>query len=53
MMEGIELTNQEKNRMLGERETGKYVGILEADTIKQVKMKEKIKRIPQGNKKTT
>ena len=34
MMEGIELSNQEKIRMLGEKETYKYLGILEADTIK-------------------
>ena len=30
--------------MLGEKETFKYLGILEADTIKQVEMKEKIKK---------
>ena len=41
MTEGIELPNQEKIRMLGEKETYKYLGILEADTIKQVEMKEK------------
>ena len=40
--EGIELPNKEKNRILGEKETYKYLGILEADTIKQVKMEEKI-----------
>ena len=34
MTEGIELPNQEKIRMLGEKETYKYLGILEADTIK-------------------
>ena len=28
--------------MLGEKETYKYLGILEANTIKQVEMKEKI-----------
>ena len=38
MTEGIELLKQEKT--LGEKETYKYLGILEADTIKQVKMKE-------------
>ena len=37
----IELTNQEKIGMLGEKETNKYLGILEADTIKQVEMKER------------
>ena len=41
MMEGIELLNQEKIRTLGDKETYKYFGILEADTIKQVEMKEK------------
>ena len=40
--------------MLGEKETYRYLGILEADTIKQVKMKEKRKkRIPLENEKTT
>ena len=38
------MTNQEKIRMLGEKETYKYLGILEADTIKQVEMKENIKK---------
>ena len=37
----IELPNQDKIRTLGEKETYEYLGILEADTIKQVKMKEK------------
>ena len=32
--EGMELPNQEKIRMLGEKETYKYLGILEVDTIK-------------------
>ena len=39
--EGVELPNQVVIRMLGERETYQYSGILEADTIKQQKMKEK------------
>ena len=34
MMDGMEQPNQEKIRMLGEKETSKYSGILEADTIK-------------------
>ena len=38
----MELPNQDKIRMLGERETYKYLGILEADTIKQGEMKDKI-----------
>ena len=42
--EGIELPNQERIRMSGEKETFKYLGILQADTIKQIKMKEKFKK---------
>ena len=38
--EGIELTNQKRIKMFGEKETNKYLGILETDTIKQRKMKE-------------
>ena len=34
-------TKSRKIRKLGEKETYKYLGILEADPIKQVKMKEK------------
>ena len=40
----MELPNQEKTRTLGEKETYNYLGIMEADTIKQVEMKEKIKK---------
>ena len=40
----MELPNQDKIRTLGEKETYKYLGILEADTIKQKEMKEKIKK---------
>ena len=40
----MELPNQDKIRTLEEKETYKYLGILEADTIKQVDMKEKIKK---------
>ena len=35
MKERIEITNQEKIRTLGEKETYKHLEILEADTIKQ------------------
>ena len=42
--DGIELPNQDKIRMLGENETYKYLGILEADTIKQVEIKDKIQK---------
>ena len=41
LTEGIELSNQEKIRMLGEKEIYEYLVILEADTIKQAEMKEK------------
>ena len=40
-MDVIELPNQEKIRILGEKENHKYLKILEADTIKQAEMKEK------------
>ena len=40
--ERIELPNQEKIRILEETETYKYLGLLQADTIKQAEMKEKI-----------
>ena len=36
---GMELPNQHTIRTLEEKETNKYLGILEADTIKQVQMK--------------
>ena len=39
--EGVELPNQKAIRTIGEKETYKYLGILEADTIKQQEMKEK------------
>ena len=41
MMDRMERQNQEKIRTLKEKETYKYMGILEAETIKQVEMKEK------------
>ena len=40
--EGVKLTNQVVIRTLGEKETYKFLGILEADTIKQQDMKQKI-----------
>ena len=48
---GMELPNQDKIRTLREKETNKYLGILEADTIKQDQMKEKIKKVSQENQK--
>ena len=44
LTDGIELPNQDKIRTLAENKTYKYLGILEADTIKQVKMKNKIQK---------
>ena len=54
MTEGMELTNQDKIRTLGEKETYKYLGILKADTIIQVDTKEKNQKcVSQGNEKAT
>ena len=45
---------KKQTRRFGELKTQKYMGILEADIIKYVEMKEKNKkRIPQENGKTT
>ena len=52
--EGVKLPNQVVIRMLGVIEAYKYLGILEADTIKEQKMKEiKKKRIYQKSPKIT
>ena len=40
----MELPNQDKIRTLAENEIYKYFGILEADTTKQVEMKDKIQK---------
>ena len=40
LTDGMELPNQDEIRTLAEKDTYKYLGILEADTIKQVDMKE-------------
>ena len=42
IIDGMELPNQDQIRTLREKETYKYLGILEADAIKQVEMKVKI-----------
>ena len=53
-MEGVERPSQVKIRTLGKKETFKYLGILDADTIKQIEMKEKNEEIiSQNNQKTT
>ena len=44
LTDGMELPNQDKIRTLEEKETYTYLGILEADTIKLVEMKGKIKK---------
>ena len=38
----MELTNQDKIRTVGEKETCKYLGLLEAYTIKHLEMKENV-----------
>ena len=44
MTGGMELLTHDKIRTLEENETYKYLGILETDTIKQVEMKDKIRK---------
>ena len=44
MTDGMELPNHDKIRTLEENETYKYLGILEADNIKQVQMKDTIRK---------
>ena len=44
LTDGMELPNQDKIKTLAENKTYKYLGILEADTIKQVEMKEEKKQ---------
>ena len=44
LTDGMELPNKDKIKTLAENETYKYLGILEADTIKQAEMKEKYQK---------
>ena len=44
MTQVIELQSQDKIRILGEKEIYKYLGILEADKMKQMEMREKNKK---------
>ena len=44
LTDGMELPSQDNIRTLGEKETDKYFGILEADNTTQVEMKDKIKK---------
>ena len=41
LTDGIEVPNKDKTRTLGEKETYKYLVVLEADTIKQEEIKKK------------
>ena len=41
LTDGMNVSNQDKNRTLGEKEKYKYLVILEVEKIKQVEMKEK------------
>ena len=52
MMEGIEQPNQNKIRTLGEKETHKYLAMLESGTIKHAEMKEKKKKKKENLKRT-
>ena len=44
LTDGMELASKDKIRRFGEKETYKHLGILEADAIKQVEMKDEIKK---------
>ena len=44
LTDGMELPNKDKIKMLEENKTYKCFGILEADTIKQAEMKEKVQK---------
>ena len=44
LTDGMELPGQDKIKTLAENETYKYLGILEADTMKQGEMKDKIQK---------
>ena len=48
MIEEIKLPNQEKIRTLGEKEIYKYLGILEANTIKPAERKKKLEKNTSG-----
>ena len=48
MTEGIEQPNQEKIRILGEKENYKYLAILEVDTINKQRRKKKLEKSISG-----
>ena len=43
-MDGIQLPNQDTIKSLDENESYKYLGILEAENIKQAELKGKVKK---------
>ena len=49
LTDGMELSNQDKIRTPRENEINKYLGFLEVDTIKQMKMKKKKENTSQEN----
>ena len=52
LSEGMELPSPDKIKTLGEKEAYKYLGILEANTIKQVEVKDKtMKEYPRRTRK--
>ena len=53
LTDGMEQPNQDKIRTLDEKETYKYWGVLKADTIKLVEMKEKKRKNISGEPKGT
>ena len=44
MTDGMELRNHDRIRALEEKETYEYLGILKADNIKQVQMKDMVRK---------
>ena len=44
LTDGMELLRQEKIRTFGEKETYEYLGIWEAENVKQERIKDKIKK---------
>ena len=53
MADGMKLPNQGKIKTLGVKEINKYLWILEVDTIKQVEMKEKLRKLRRRTRKLT
>ena len=49
----MKLTNQENIRTMGEKGNYKYLGMMEVDTIKQVKRNEKIRKVSKKNEKAS